>query len=53
LDKINLVPKILERVDVVQQAMGKMAKAGAANWSAKNRVIWINQTPEGRSRRRA
>ncbi len=30
--------------EVVQQAMGKMARVGAANWSAKNRVIWIIST---------
>jgi hypothetical protein len=30
--------------EVVQQAIGKMARVGAANWSAKNRVIWIIST---------
>jgi hypothetical protein len=30
--------------EVVQQAMGKMAKVGAENWSVKERVIWIIST---------
>jgi hypothetical protein len=30
--------------EVVQQAMGKMTKAGAENWSEKERVIWIIST---------
>jgi hypothetical protein len=30
--------------EVVQQAMGKMAKVGAENWSAEDRVIWIVST---------
>jgi hypothetical protein len=30
--------------EVVQQAMGKMARVGAANWSAKECVIWIIST---------
>ena len=28
----------------MQQAMGKMARVGAANWSAKDRVLWIINT---------
>lgn len=30
--------------EVVQQAIGKMAKVGAENWSARDRVIWIIST---------
>jgi hypothetical protein len=30
--------------EVVQQALAKMVKVGAANWSAKNCVLWVIST---------